>query len=64
MRAVRLIALRGLAGRGQCNGRSWRRALDILKQAETSAQQTSDVRLLAHIQLVRGVSLHRLGRSR
>ncbi len=27
-----------------------------------SAQQTSDARLLAHIELVRGVSLHRLGR--
>ena len=54
-------AQRGLAAVANATGDS-RRALDILKQAETLARQTSDSRLLAHIQLVRGVSLHRLGR--
>lgn len=54
-------AQRGLAAVANATGDS-RRALDILKQAETSAQQTSDARLLAHINLARGVSLHRLGR--
>ena len=54
-------ALRGLAVVANATGDS-RRALDILKQADALAQQTPDARLTAHIQLVRGVSLHRLGR--
>jgi len=54
-------AQRGLAAVANATGDS-RRALDILKQAEALGQQTSDARLLAHIQLVRGVALHRLGR--
>ncbi|MEJ1962558.1 MAG: tetratricopeptide repeat-containing diguanylate cyclase [Gammaproteobacteria bacterium] len=54
-------AQRGLAAVANATGDS-RRALDILKQAEVLGQQTSDARLIAHIQLVRGVSLHRLGR--
>jgi diguanylate cyclase (GGDEF)-like protein len=54
-------ALRGLAAVANAIGDP-RRGLDILKQAETLAEQTSDARLMAHIQLVRGVSLHRLGR--
>jgi diguanylate cyclase (GGDEF)-like protein len=54
-------AQRGLAAVANATGDS-RRALDILKQAEALARQTSDARLTAHIQLARGVSLHRLGR--
>jgi diguanylate cyclase (GGDEF)-like protein len=54
-------AERGLAAVANATGDS-RRALDILKQADALAKQTSDARLTAHIQLVRGVSLHRLGR--
>src|SRR5262249_4240153 len=54
-------AQRGLAAVANATGDS-RRALDILKQADVLAKQTSDARLTAHIQLVRGVSLHRLGR--
>ena len=54
-------AQRGLAVVANATGDS-RRALDILKQAQALAVQTADARLMAHIQLVRGVSLHRLGR--
>ncbi len=54
-------AQRGLAAVANAVGDP-RRALDILKQAEALSRQTSDARLGAHIQLVRGVSLHRLGR--
>jgi diguanylate cyclase (GGDEF)-like protein len=54
-------AHRGLAAVANATGDP-RRALDILKQADALSQQTSDARLAAHIQLVRGVSLHRLGR--
>jgi diguanylate cyclase (GGDEF)-like protein len=54
-------AHRGLAAVANATGDS-RRALDILKHADTLARQTSDARLGAHIQLVRGVALHRLGR--
>jgi diguanylate cyclase (GGDEF)-like protein len=54
-------AHRGLAAVANATGDA-RRALDILKQADALREQTSDARLGAHIQLVRGVSLHRLGR--
>ena len=54
-------AQRGLAAIANATGDP-RKALDILKQAESLAKQTADARLTAHIQLVRGVSLHRLGR--
>lgn len=54
-------AHRGLAAVANATGDS-RRALDILKQADALSRQTSDARLVAHIQLVRGIALHRLGR--
>jgi diguanylate cyclase (GGDEF)-like protein len=54
-------AQRGLAAVANATGDS-RRALDILKQAQALAEQTSDARLLAHIALARGIALHRLGR--
>jgi diguanylate cyclase (GGDEF)-like protein len=54
-------AHRGLAAVANATGDS-RRALDILKQADALSKQTSDARLSAHIQLVRGVALHRLAR--
>ena len=54
-------AQRGLAAVANATGDP-RKALDILRQADALAKQTSDARLTAHIQLVRGISLHRLGR--
>ena len=55
------FALRGLAAVANATGDS-RKALDTLKRAEALLGQTTDTRLAAHIQLVRGVALHRLGR--
>ena len=55
-------ALRGLAAVANATGDP-RRALDTLKRADILRAQTTDTRLGAHIQLVRGVALHRLGRS-
>jgi diguanylate cyclase (GGDEF)-like protein len=55
------FALRGLAAVANAMGDS-RRALDTLKRAEMLLGQTLDARLGAHIQLARGVALHRLGR--
>jgi diguanylate cyclase (GGDEF)-like protein len=54
-------AQRGLAAVANAIGDP-RKALDILKTAEGLSKQTADARLGAHIQLVRGVALHRLGR--
>jgi diguanylate cyclase (GGDEF)-like protein len=54
-------ALRGLAAVANAIGDP-RRALDFLRQSEELSKQTSDARLVAHIQLVRGIALHRLGR--
>jgi diguanylate cyclase (GGDEF)-like protein len=54
-------ALRGLAAIANANGDP-RKALDTLKLAEELSGKTLDARLGAHIQLVRGVALHRLGR--
>jgi diguanylate cyclase (GGDEF)-like protein len=55
------FALRGLAAVANAVGDS-RRALDTLKRAEALLGKTIDARLGAHIQLARGVALHRLGR--
>ena len=55
------FALRGLAAVANAAGDS-RRALDTLKRAESLLGKTIDARLGAHIQLARGVALHRLGR--
>jgi diguanylate cyclase (GGDEF)-like protein len=55
------FALRGLAAVANAVGDS-RRALDTLKRAESLLGKTIDARLGAHIQLARGVALHRLGR--
>jgi diguanylate cyclase (GGDEF)-like protein len=55
-------ALRGLAAVANATGDS-RKALDTLKRADALGAQTTDKRLAAHIALVRGVSLHRLGRA-
>jgi diguanylate cyclase (GGDEF)-like protein len=55
------FALRGLAAVANATGDP-RKALDTLKRAEALLGQTTDTRLAAHIQLVRGVALHRLGR--
>jgi diguanylate cyclase (GGDEF)-like protein len=55
-------ALRGLAAVANATGDP-RKALDQLKRADTLRAQTTDARLGAHIELVRGVALHRLGRT-
>jgi diguanylate cyclase (GGDEF)-like protein len=55
------FALRGLAAVANAAGDS-RKALDTLKRAESLLGQTIDARLGAHIQLARGIALHRLGR--
>jgi diguanylate cyclase (GGDEF)-like protein len=55
------FALRGLAVVANATGDP-RKALDTLRRAESLLGQTTDARLGAHIQLVRGVALHRLGR--
>ena len=55
------FALRGLAAVANAIGDP-RKALDTLKRAEALLGQTTDARLAAHIELVRGVALHRLGR--
>jgi diguanylate cyclase (GGDEF)-like protein len=55
------FALRGLAAIANATGDP-RKALDTLKRAEALLGSTTDTRLAAHIQLVRGVALHRLGR--
>jgi diguanylate cyclase (GGDEF)-like protein len=55
------FALRGLAAVANATGDP-RKALDTLKRAEALLGQNIDTRLMAHIQLVRGVALHRLGR--
>jgi diguanylate cyclase (GGDEF)-like protein len=55
------FALRGLAAVANATGDP-RKALDTLKHAEALLGQTTDTRLGAHIQLARGVALHRLGR--
>lgn len=54
-------ALRGLAAVANATGDP-RKALDTLKRADSLRTQTTDARLGAHIDLVRGVALHRLGR--
>ncbi len=54
-------ALRGLAAVANATGDP-RKALDTLKSADTLRVHTTDARLGAHIELVRGVALHRLGR--
>ena len=54
-------ALRGLAAISNATGDP-RKALDTLKLAEALRAETTDARLGAHIQLVRGIALHRLGR--
>ena len=55
------FALRGLAALANATGDP-RKALDTLKRAQDLLGQTTDTRLGAHIQLARGVALHRLGR--
>jgi diguanylate cyclase (GGDEF)-like protein len=55
-------ALRGLAAVANATGDP-RKALDQLKRADTLRTQTTDARLGAHIDLVRGVALHRLART-
>lgn len=54
-------ALRGIAAIANADGDA-RKALDTLKRAQALQQTTTDARLGAHIQLARGVALHRLGR--
>jgi len=54
-------ALRGLATVANATGDS-RRALDTLRRADALREQTADARLSAHIELARGIALHRLGR--
>jgi diguanylate cyclase (GGDEF)-like protein len=54
-------ALRGLAAVANAAGDP-RGALDMLKRAQALLGSTTDARLRAHIQLTRGVALHRLGR--
>ncbi|MBX5463056.1 MAG: GGDEF domain-containing protein [Steroidobacteraceae bacterium] len=54
-------ALRGLAAVANAAGDP-RGALDTLKRAQALLGGTTDARLRAHIQLTRGVALHRLGR--
>jgi diguanylate cyclase (GGDEF)-like protein len=55
------FALRGLAAVANAQGDS-RGALDTLERAEALLGQTLDARLGAHIELARGIALHRLGR--
>ncbi|MEP7246407.1 MAG: tetratricopeptide repeat protein, partial [Gammaproteobacteria bacterium] len=54
-------ALRGLAAISNATGDP-RKALDTLKRADALRLETTDARLGAHIQLIRGIALHRLGR--
>jgi diguanylate cyclase (GGDEF)-like protein len=55
------FALRGLAAIANATGNP-RKALETVERAEALLGQTTDARLGAHIQLVRGVALHKLGR--
>ena len=54
-------ALRGMAAVANATGDP-RKALDTLKTADALSKQTPDARLGAHIELVRGIAFHRLGR--
>ena len=60
-RAAKRLPCAGLAAVANSAGDP-RKALDTLKRADALLGQTTDARLAAHIQLVRGVALHRLGR--
>lgn len=55
------FALRGLAAVANATGNP-RKALETVERAQLLLGQTTDARLGAHIQLVRGVALHKLGR--
>jgi diguanylate cyclase (GGDEF)-like protein len=55
-------ALRGLAAVANAAGDA-RSALNMLKRAEALQAHTTDKRLGAHIALMRGIALHRLGRA-
>jgi diguanylate cyclase (GGDEF)-like protein len=55
-------ALRGMAAVAIAAGDA-RAALDTLRRAETLLAQLPDARLRGQLQLVRGVALHRLGRT-
>src|SRR6185503_1972189 len=54
-------ALRGLAAVSNASGDP-KGALETLSQAEALQKQTPDGRLLAQIQLARGIAFHKLGR--